>query len=123
MDTENIPDYSNDSNGYVKYMESKYGYEREKISSLTMKTRQYVSVAVVETDKHIGVIVFESESGDKFKTQKVAQIKKHCQSYQGYMVDFIKGGIKYDRSAKINLKENGDPDEEFLSIFRNGRKA
>ena len=83
-----------------------------------MKSCQYIAISVVEADKHIGVIVFESDKKSLWKEQKVAQIKRYCSDYQSYMVDFIHGAIKYDKTLKVTPIADHDVDDEFVSTFR-----
>lgn len=118
IDIENIPVFDENEQRYKEYMQEYYGYEPDKIDKLTMKSCQYIAISVVEADKHIGVIVFESNKKTLWKTQKVAQIKKYCSDYQSYMVEFIHGAIKYDKTVKITSSNDRDVDDEFVSAFR-----
>lgn len=118
IDIENIPVFYEDKQEYIEYMKEHYGYEHDKIEKLTMKSCQYIAISVVEADKHIGVIVFESDKKSLWKEQKVAQIKRYCSDYQSYMVDFIHGAIKYDKTLKVTPIAEHDVDDEFVSTFR-----
>ncbi|MCK5718278.1 MAG: hypothetical protein KAH77_12395 [Thiomargarita sp.] len=120
VDIEECPEYTSNPDGYQKYCHQKYGYTKNKIDTLTMKSCQYIAISINEADNHIGVIIFESDISKKFRTQKVSQIKKYCNDYQSYMVDFIRDGIKYDKSAKIALKRNSHVDQEFILKFKSG---
>lgn len=120
VDIEDIPPYQDDPDGYRSYMEDQYGYSGERVDALTMKSCQYVATSISEADNPIGVIIFESEKQGKFKTQKVSQIKKYCIDHQSYMIDFIRNGIKYNKSVKVVSKQNGDVDHEFLLNFQGG---
>jgi len=120
VDTENIPSYDTDPNGYKQYMHDKYGYSEEKVEALTMKSCKYVATSISEADNPVGVIIFESEQQGKFKKQKVAQIMKYCKDHQSYMTDFIRDGIRYNKSVKVTPKGENDVDHEFLSIFQGG---
>jgi len=117
VDIEGIPSYEEKPDDYKEYMQKNYGYAAEKTDTLTMKSCQYVAVSITEADNHIGVIVFESDTLGLFKTQKVSQIKKYCAEYQSYMVDFIHGGIKYDKTVKVSTHKEHDVDEEFMAEF------
>lgn len=120
VDTENIPSYDKDPDGYRQYMNDKYGYSEEKVEALTMKSCKYVATSILEADNPVGVIIFESEQQEKFKKQKVVQIIKYCKAHQSYMTDFIKDGIRYNKSVKVTPKGENDVDHEFLSIFQGG---
>lgn len=117
VDIVDIPCYKEDSEKYKKYMLEKYGYPMEKTDKLTMKSCQYVAISIVEADNHIGVIVFESDKRGLLKDQKVAQIRNYCTDYQSYMVDFIHGGIKYDKTVKISSYSEQNVDDEFMKTF------
>ncbi len=117
VDIENIPCYKKEPEQYKEYMQDKYGYSHEKTEKLAMKSCQYVAISILEADIHIGVIVFESDKPGLWKTQKVAQIKKHCTEYQSYMVDFIHGGVRYDKTVKVSANADKDVDQEFIKTF------
>jgi len=117
VDIVDIPCYKDDPEKYKNYMFEKYGYPMEKTDKLTMKSCQYVAISIVEADNHMGVIVFESDKRGLLKDQKVAQIQKYCTEYQSYMVDFIYGGIKYDKTVKISSYSDQNVDDEFMKTF------
>lgn len=117
IDIEDIPCYKDEPEKYKEYMQVKYGYEKEKTDKLTMKSCQYVAISIVEADNHLGVIVFESDKRGLLKNQKVAQIKKYCTDYQSYMVDFIYGGIKYDKTVRISSSSEQNVDDEFMKAL------
>jgi len=120
IDIEGCPLYNKDPDSYKKYMKDTYGYPESSIDDLAMKSCQFIAVAIVEADNPVGVIVFESNKNDKFKLQKISQIKRYCSDYQSYMVNFVAGGVKYDKSARVAA--NASTEEDFLSIFIKGVK-
>lgn len=120
VDIKDIPSYVDDPEGYKNYMLTNYGCATEKTEKLTMKSCQYIGISIVEADKHVGVIVFESDKRGLWNSQKVAQIKKYCTEYQGYMVDFINGGIKYDKTVRVLAKPEQDVDDDFMKTFEEG---
>lgn len=117
VDIVDIPCHKDEPEKYKEYMLEKYGYPKDKTDKLTMKSCQYVAISIAEADNHIGVIVFESDKHGLLKNQKVAQIKKYCTDYQSYMVDFIYGGIKYDKTVKISSCSEQNVDDEFMKTF------
>lgn len=117
VDTQKCPAFTDDPKGYIQHMDEKYGYNEEKIDKLTMKSCNFIAISINDADSHIGVIVFESEKKEHFKEQKVMQIKKYCQEYQSYMCDFIRDGIRLDKSAKVSTYRALNTDKEFLSQF------
>ncbi|MFQ2660905.1 hypothetical protein ACK3ZC_17360 [Aeromonas caviae] len=121
IDIEDIPVYSEKPDEYIEYMVKQYGYSEERTKKLTMKSCQYIAFSIVEADKHIGVIVFESDRAKNWNSQKVTQIKKYCEEYQGYLVDFIRGGIKYDRTVQLPVQSQKDVDNEFITQFKEGK--
>jgi len=118
VDIDGCPLYSNEPNDYKQYMKDTYGYKESSIETLAMKSCQFIAVAIVEADNPVGVIVFESDNHNKFKAQKISQIKKYCSDYQSYMVNFIAGGVKYDKSARVAANASTEEvEEDFLSKF------
>jgi len=117
IDTTHCPEYSKDPQGYIDYMEKNYGYNKNKIEKLQMKSCEFVALSISASDTHIGVIVFESILGNRFKQQKIREINKYCKEYQSYMCDFIKDGIKLDKSAKVASSRTLNTDKDFLSQF------
>lgn len=122
VDIEKCPIYKDDPDGYKSYMNEHYQYDSEKIDGLAMKSSRFVAISIIDADKHIGVIVIESVRADFFKSQKVSQIKRYCTDYQSYMVDFIKGGIQYDKSAQIAKNHNLHVDQDFINTLKKGGK-
>jgi hypothetical protein len=120
IDIDSIPSYSNDPDGYKAYMSEKYGYEEKRVDALTMKSCQYVATSISEADNPLGVIIFESDQEGYYKTQKVNQLTKFCTEHQSYLVDFIRYGIKYNKSVKVASKGDEDVDHEFLANFQGG---
>ena len=98
-------------------MEKNYGYDKVKIDTLQMKSCRFIALSINEADTHIGVIVFESVLSNHFKQQKINQINEYCKEYQSYMCDFIRDGIKLDKSAKVASSRTLNTDKEFLSQF------
>ncbi|REL37095.1 GAF domain-containing protein [Thalassotalea euphylliae] len=122
VDIENCPLYKDDPEGYKAYMQEHYQYDSEKIDNLAMKSSRFVAISIIDADKHIGVIVIESVRADFFKSQKVSQIKRYCTEYQSYMVDFVKGAIQYDKSAKVGQNHNLHVDQDFMESLTKGGK-
>lgn len=121
IDIEDIPIYSDAPEKYIEYMSDKYGYAEERTTALTMKSCQYIAFSIVDADRNIGVIVFESNKAKNWNSQKVTQIKKYCEEYQGYLADFIRGGIKYDRTVQLPVHSKSDVDGEFIETFKEGK--
>lgn len=117
VDTNEIPDYHTNKENYNNYMNATYGYSEVNVDKLTMKSCQYVAIAITEADRNIGVIVFETEQKGYFTKSKVTEIKRFCTTYQGYMVDFINGGVKYDKSVKVQKRPEMSVDEEFINTL------
>jgi len=120
IDIDGCPIYDVDPDGYKAYMELEYEYDSEKIDELAMKSSRFVAISIIDADKHIGVIVVESDRAEFLKQKKIAQIKKYCSDYQSYMVDFIKGGIQYDKSAQIAKNHNLHVDQDFIKTLKEG---
>jgi len=122
IDIDGCPLYEDDPDGYKAYMKLQYEYDSEKIDDLAMKSSRFVAISIIDADKHIGVIVIESIRADFLKQKKIAQIKKYCSDYQSYMVDFIKGGIQYDKSAQVAKNHNLHVDQDFINTLKKGSK-
>jgi len=122
VDIENCPLHKDDPEGYKNYMQKQYEYEPRKIDNLAMKSSRFVAISIVDSDKHIGVIVVESVRSDFFKSQKVSQIKRYCTDYQSYMVDFVRGAIQYDKSVKVSQNQNQHVDQDFIESLAKGGK-
>lgn len=115
---------SDELNAYKSFMNEKYGYELEKLESLTMKSCRYVAKAVSDAGVHIGVIVFESESGDFVKQEddeKVKSILAYCEEHQSQIAKFVRDGFKY--SKEINLRSENQVqsvEDDFLQMLNGG---
>ena len=117
VDTMKCPEYSASPQDYIEYMSETYDYDNEKINKLIMKSCEFVAISISDADKHIGVIVFETVKSNRFKQQKIREIKKYCKNYQSYLCSFIRDGISLDKSAKVIIAKNSNTESDFLSLF------
>lgn len=99
------PDPNDEYDAYKTYVANKYGYEPEKIDSLTMKSCRYAGYAIVDADEHIGVVVFESENPDFFQNDIEPRIGDYCKEYQGQLSKFVRDGLSLDK--EISIKREG----------------
>lgn len=56
-----LPNFSKNPNGYIQHSTQKYGYTKEQVNDLTMKSGYYYGKAISNDNEHIGVIMFETE--------------------------------------------------------------
>lgn len=95
-----------------------YGYTREILESINMKSCQYFAIAITEADDNIGVILFESEIKDNFTQQVKVQIREYCNAYQSHLCRFVKDGLKYDKSVNAKkLGKNIENDSDVLNML------
>ncbi|WP_342058136.1 hypothetical protein [Aeromonas sp. OTU364] len=92
---------------YVDYLRSSYGYESEKISSLTMHSCRYYARAIIDADIHIGVIVFESTEINFFDNDLCAKIGQYCSEHQGQLSKFVRDSLSFDKEVNIKKKGKG----------------
>jgi hypothetical protein len=117
---KNCPDSSRQQE-YENYLIKTYGYDKERIDSLTMKSCRYVALAIVDADVHIGVIVFESTLPDFFEqNEKVNEIIKHCKNYESQLSKFVRDGLKLDREVTIKPDvKNISVEDDFIKTMEN----
>lgn len=101
--------YDDDKSGYEHYQKQKFDYDQEQTESLTMKSCEYVGVALTHIDEHIGVILFESENKE-FVSKQRDGILEQVANYHTQLSDRIVSG-KLIHSEKQSTK---DVDEEFM---------
>jgi hypothetical protein len=108
---------------YVDYLIQTYGYEKEKINNLTMKSCRYIALAIVDADVHIGVIVFES-TDPNFLTHIDTEnnIKEHCKKYQAQLCKFVRDGLELDRETKIKRSKNTESVEDNVLLTMENKK-
>lgn len=108
--------HASEEDEYREYLQGEYGYELEKIESLTMKSCRYLGKAIVDADVHTGVIVFESTKEDFLTYEKCEEISKYCETNQGLLAKFVRDSLSFDR--EIILKREGretSVDDDFLN--------
>lgn len=94
-----------DLDKYISYLQKEYGYEKEKIESLTMKSCRYYAKAIIEADVHVGVIVFESTDEAFLDNDKGSQIEDYCRDHQGQLAKFVRDSLTFDK--EVNIKREG----------------
>ena len=114
------PVYENGPAEYVNYISNKYGYEKDEVNSLNMKSCRYFGLSIKETGKNIGVIIFESISNENLGNEIIASIEDYCKSYQDYLCGFIKeyiSDINKD-NIKRHALSNSNNDKEVINELR-----
>lgn len=99
---DDSPEYVSDKNGYIEYMIKHYGYSREVLELINMKSCRYFALAITEAGDNIGVIIFESERKDSFSNEIKTQIRDYCSDHQSHLCNFVKDGTLYDKSISSN---------------------
>jgi hypothetical protein len=101
---------------YCNYLQQIYGYERDKIDSLTMKSCRYYARAIVDADDNIGVIVFESTTGAFLSKSVLTDIESYCITHQSQLSKFVRDSLSFDR--EINIKREGKQIPVEVEIMR-----
>ena len=103
---------------YAQYLGDKYGYEREKINALTMKSCRYYAKAIIDADIHIGVIIFESTEISFFEDNLENKIIDYCREHQGQLSKFVRDSLLFDK--EVNIKREGkniSVEDDFLQMM------
>ncbi|WP_028771953.1 hypothetical protein [Shewanella waksmanii] len=103
---------------YVSYLSDAYGYEQEKIHSLTMKSCRYYAKAIIDADIHIGVIVFEGTETDFLDNELSKNIDSYCKDHQGQLSKFVRDSLLFDK--EVNIKREGKTisvEDEFFQMM------
>ncbi|KHD07580.1 hypothetical protein PN36_31945 [Candidatus Thiomargarita nelsonii] len=109
------PVYKNDPDNYINFMSKHYGYSREELLAISMKSCRYFALSITEADENIGVILFESENAEVFNDEISQQIRDYCGNYQSHLCSFVKDGILYDKSvATQKAPKSADNDADIL---------
>lgn len=123
IDIKDCPIYHSDPTGYIKYIHEVYGYSHEKISSLTMKSCQYVAFTVNDEQGPIAVIVFENDCliKESISSQKVGQIINYCDTHNSQLVSYIREGIKCNtlgvKKSSSDSKQVSKVEQEILKAL------
>lgn len=108
---------------YKEFMHQKYGYEHDKLESLTMQSCRYIAKAVSDAGIHIGVIVFESLNIEFMDDDKrVDLVLSYCSEHQSQIAKFVRDGFKY--SKEMNLKTDHkvkSVEDDFLEMLDGGK--
>lgn len=109
--------YEGNKSNYERYQLENLDYNQKQTERLTMKSCEYVGVALTHIDEHIGVILFESES-KKFVDIRRAGILEQVNNYHTQLSDrIISGKLIHSES-----KPTRDVDEEFMSTMQGQSK-
>lgn len=102
---ENECPHSSSNEDYIDYLINTYGYEREKIKSLTMKSCRYYAKAIIDADVHTGVIVFEGTDINFLENELIQKIDQYCGDHQGQLSKFVRDSLLFDK--EVNIKREG----------------
>lgn len=112
------PEFSVNNDGYQRYMMQNYGFSENEITSLNMKSCRLLGVAINDADENIGVILFESTSGDSLSLAYAQKILEYCKNYQSHLCGFVKDSIIYNEELEKNKAIlNSNTDREVLDAL------
>jgi hypothetical protein len=107
---------------YAKYLLDTYGYNRDKIDSLTMKSCRYYAKAIIDADIHIGVIVFEGTEVEFFDNDFDKKIDKYCRDHQGQLSKFVRDSLLFDKEVTIKREgKNISVEDDLLELMGEGK--
>jgi type II secretory pathway pseudopilin PulG len=107
---------SNSSNGYQEYLQKKYNYDVDKINSLNMKSCRYLAKAIVDADKHIGVIVFEGTETNFLDNDFEKRADKYCEQYQSQLSAFVRNILEFDKELNIKTTYPLTVEDDLLEL-------
>lgn len=105
----NCPAYIEDEEGYYSHMSREYGYDREYIAKINMKSCRYLGLAIKEQGNNIGVIIFESTNKNNISKSAIAKIEAYCKDYNDYLCGFIEfhiNNIGIDNARRNSTSSN-----------------
>ena len=105
--------YESNRSDYERYQLENFDYNQKQTERLTMKSCEYVGVALTHIDEHIGVILFESESKN-FVDIRREGILEQVNNYHTQLSDRIISG----KLIHSENKSTRDVDEEFMSTMQ-----
>jgi len=110
------PIFTTDEEVYYKYMEEAYGYDRNKLESINMKSDKYFGISIQEADENIGVLLYEkvSQVSDTDFDTKCKSIERNYKKYTTYLTKYVKDAILLDRASSISTSSISLEDE-FLN--------
>jgi hypothetical protein len=107
---------------YVNYLDINYGYKREKIDDLTMRSCRYYAKAIIDADIHIGVIVLESTAIGFFDNNIENKINEYCRDHQGQLSKFVRDSLLFDK--EVNIKREGkniSVEDDIIEMMGEGK--
>ena len=106
--------HSENKRKYQNYQKDNFGYGVRETNSLTMKSCEYIGLAVKAYDSNIGVILFESECRGLVIRHK-ENIIEQVNSFHSQLSNAIISGKTIDKEKRGN--KNG-VDEEFIASIQ-----
>lgn len=100
------------NNPYYTYQNKHYGFDKEKVDKMNMKSCNYIGFRINDNGMPVGVILFES-SKNSLKAKK-AKISETCKNYNDVLVRLILMGKKYAYITYDTDILNNRPEDEFL---------
>ncbi|HAS6345867.1 TPA: hypothetical protein I7243_21575 [Vibrio vulnificus] len=110
-----------DPEEYIEYMQRKYGFNREHLDSIKMKSKFMYGIAIVDADVKIGVILFEGLERDSFDEKMTLAIKKYCEDFQSYLCGFVKESIRYREQANASKQPTKANEDSILQRLGGGK--
>lgn len=100
------------NNPYYTHQNKHYGFDKEKVDKMNMKSCNYIGFRINDNGMPVGVILFES-SKNSLEAKKV-KIVKTCENYNDVLVRLILMGKKYAYITYDTDILNNRPEDEFL---------
>lgn len=116
---ESSPKFEGNGQAYYDYMSSEYGYKRERLESITMKSDRFYGIAIQEAEDNIGVILYEkitNEDTDDFN-RKCDKLLAKSKRHSSYLTKYIRHAIKLDRTFKVKTNDTSAEDD-LLNTFK-----
>ena len=106
--------HSENKKKYQNYQKNNFGYGMRETNNLTMKSCEYIGLAVKAYDSNIGVILFESECRGLVEQHK-EDIVEQVNSFHSQLSNAIVSGKTIDKEKHSNKK---GVDEEFIASIQ-----
>lgn len=109
---------------YISCIMETYGYTKEDVINLNMKSCRYYGIAIEDEGSNVGVILFESTNTDTLNYAKKQEIKSFCleNGHQSYLSGFVRKGLQLDKSAATPpMNKYFSTETEFMSTLKGGK--
>ncbi len=119
-----LPQYDTNNDEYIEQCCTQFGYSKEDIDKLTMKSSCYYAKAIIDAEIHIGIIIFESYNQVIIDEEQKDTVTRFLDSSSSLLANLIRNVREFERQPVDNpaSSDTMKDEKELLQQANKGAK-